>query len=152
MRFWTVGFLVVGLFCLVGCGPTKPPALPTGGKVTVRGGERTIPEGAFLVFHPTSEDLAKAMGTKPFATVGKDGSYELTSYIEKDGAPEGEYGVTIEWRPAPATKSILGEGPGMLGQPDAFGGEYGNPGNPKLKAKVEKGGTNRFDFVLTLPE
>lgn len=140
-------------FALVvtGCGDSKPKAIPAGGKITLKGGEVRFPEGAFVAFHPLDPALVKGLGTKPFATVDKDGNYELTSYAEKDGAPVGDYGVTVEWRAKPA-KNLLGEGSGGIAIPDFFGGRYGDPQNPVLKAKVEAGGKNRFDFDLTVPE
>jgi hypothetical protein len=148
MKRFLVACLSLSLF-LTGCGESKPKPLPAGGKITIKGGGKVIPAGAFVVFHPTDPKLSKEIGTKPFATVEKDGTYDLTCYAEKDGAPAGDYGVTIEWRAKSGT-NILGEGSGGLAIPDYFGGKYGDPNKPILKAKVDAGASNRFDFELVV--
>lgn len=74
-----------------GCGP-KPPALSTvSGKVFVNGKPA---EHATVVFHPTAADQTLP---KPRGTVGPDGTYTLTTTTTGDGAPPGEYRVTVEW-------------------------------------------------------
>ncbi len=51
---------------------------------------------ALVVFHALDENGAPT-GTRPHATVGPDGSYTLGTYGSEDGAPAGEYAVTVEW-------------------------------------------------------
>lgn len=148
--------LVVALgavFCALGCGfSSKPQALPAGGKVFIKG-SKIVPEGALVVFHPKDPGFEKKMSGKPFAKVGKDGSFKLTSFETGDGAPAAEYGVTIVWN-APNSGgtpqfSLSSEGGGASG-PDQFGGRYGRPAQPLLSAKVEKGSPNQFTFELDM--
>jgi hypothetical protein len=42
---------------------------------------------------------------KPHARIAADGTFQLSTYREHDGAPLGEYTVTVSWR-APANKQI----------------------------------------------
>lgn len=129
----------------VGCGGTgKPDALPAGGKVTFN--KTVVPVGALVVFHPTDPNAERRMGGKPFAKIKDDGTFALTTYAEGDGAPEGEYGVTIDWRPpAKGAKMSLSSEGGPDGPPK-LNPKYGNPQQPALKATVERGAPNQFTF------
>jgi hypothetical protein len=136
----------------LGCGDSKPQALPAGGKVSIKG-SKIVPEGALVVFHPKDPGFEKIMSGKPFAKVEKDGTFKLTSFQTGDGAPAAEYGVTIVWN-APnsggkSSFSLSSEGAGASG-PDQFGGRYGRPTQPLLSAKVEKGSPNQFNFELEI--
>jgi hypothetical protein len=100
--------------------------------------------GAFVVFHAQSPAVADAAAARPFAYVQEDGSFRLTTYAEGDGAPVGEYGVTIVWESAPRSSGPrIREG---NSGPDRLGGRYGDPQHPRLQATVQKGDTSlRFD-------
>jgi hypothetical protein len=108
---------------------------------------KTIPPaGALVVFHPVSADREKQVGGKPFAKVKEDGTFTLTTYTEDDGAPEGEYGVTVDWRTQPKEgKFSFGEGGGGASR---LTPKYGNPQQPVLRATVKKGDSNRFTFEV----
>jgi hypothetical protein len=129
---------------LAGCGSAgKPEVVPAGGKVTFN--KTTPPAGALVVFHPTDPAFEKRVGGKPFAKVKDDGTFALTTYVEGDGAPEGDYNVTVDWRPpAKETKFSLGDG-GPTGPPK-LNPKYSNPQQPVLKATVKKGDANQFTF------
>lgn len=51
--------------------------------------------GATVTLNPTTG--AKLTAT-PFAVVGDDGTFAVTSYSAGDGAPPGTYAVTVVWR------------------------------------------------------
>src|SRR5262245_20773626 len=75
-----------------GCGPKRKPVYPVHGQVFVAG----LPaEGALVIFLPIDDPDPQA--PKPSGKVGADGSFTLSSYVLQDGAPAGEYGVTILW-------------------------------------------------------
>jgi hypothetical protein len=129
--------------CVAGCGgPSRPAVHPVTGHVFF---QKTTPAaGAFVVFQPVTDGLEKAMAARPFAKVESDGSFSLTTYEAGDGAPEGEYGVTVVWAPPAASKGPrITDGGATL--PDKLGGRYGNPKKPALKASVKKG-ENTFEF------
>jgi hypothetical protein len=50
---------------------------------------------AFVVLHPVR--VAGKEFPKPRAKVAEDGSFVVETYAAKDGAPVGEYLVTVEW-------------------------------------------------------
>jgi hypothetical protein len=122
-----------------------PPCVAVKGKVVKKNGQPCA--GAFVVFHP-GKGLDVEMGQRrPFAYAGDDGSFELTTFKEKDGAPAGEYGVTVVWEvKAKDAGPKIGE---FNSAPsDALEGRYGNPRQPKLNATVVKAGENSFTFEV----
>lgn len=136
------------LLAICGCGGDgKPSAVPATGKVVFN--KTTPPVGALVVFHPKDPALAKAMSGTPLAKVGEDGTFALTSYAEADGAPPGEYGVTIDWRP-PAKNapklSLTDEGGG--GTKPALKPKYGDPRKPAFTVTVTEAGPNDFTFEV----
>lgn len=138
--------IAVGLVVLLaaGCGGGgKPEAVPAGGKVTYR--KTTPPAGALVVFHPKDPAFEKRVGGKPFGKVTDDGTFALTTYAENDGAPEGEYGVTVDWQPKQkaAKLSLSGEGGGGA---SVLNPKYGTPSQPFTTVTVKKGTDNRFTF------
>ena len=86
---------------LTGCGSREAgtPVVQVKGQVNFEG--RPIP-GAIVTLHPTaSSSSSGANGSSfvvtPFGVVSEDGTFQLTTRQPADGAPEGEYYVTISW-------------------------------------------------------
>jgi hypothetical protein len=130
---------------LAGCGGDgKPATVPVAVTVTHKGQPAA---GALVVFHPAADAREKEIGGKPFGKVKPDGTVAVTTYQEGDGAPEGEYGVTVQWtEAAPAGKlSLSGEGGGTR---DKLGGKYGDPRAPKFKVTVKRGDANQVELKL----
>jgi hypothetical protein len=140
------GCAFVLLVCAAGCGgDSRPTPVPAGGKVAYR--KSALPVGALVVFHPADPATEKVIGGKPFAKVKDDGTFELTTYAEGDGAPPGDYGVTIDWRPpAKGGKFALGGDGGDAGGAPKLNAKYSTPGAPAFKVTVKKGDPNRFTF------
>lgn len=95
-------------------------------------------EHATVVFHPvgaTGPDVVKPRGT-----VGADGSFKLTSYDGYDGAPAGDYQVTVELWLAAAKPD----------QPptNRLNAKFSRPETSGLKATVTKGPTKLEPFTL----
>jgi hypothetical protein len=81
------------LTCLVGCGgPRKAAVYPVAGTLTVSGQPAA---NAMVAFHPL--DQAGSQTALPVASTGPDGTYRLMTYAAGDGAPAGEYAVTVVW-------------------------------------------------------
>ena len=55
--------------------------------------------GAQVVLHPAQSDVAGFLLARPHGVVAADGSVRLTTYHTDDGAPEGDYVVTVIWTP-----------------------------------------------------
>jgi hypothetical protein len=130
---------------LSGCGGDgKPPAVPAGGKVMYR--KTAPPEGALVVFHPADPAAEKRVGGKPFGKVGADGTFRLTTYAAGDGAPEGEYGVTVDWQPKPKKESKFSLGGEGAGGASVLNPKYSNPQKPFATVTVKRGQPNEFAF------
>jgi serine/threonine-protein phosphatase CPPED1 len=90
--------------------------------------------GAFITL--TSEkDLPPAKPTRAFGVVEADGSFKLSTYQAFDGAPVGEYLISLTWRPAGKTGSSM------------LPARYDTPAKSGLRATITAG-TN--DIVLEL--
>jgi hypothetical protein len=95
--------------------------------------------GAVVFFHPQNPSEKDAV--RPQGTVGPDGTFELTTYSQNDGAPAGRYLVTVIW----------GE-PGSRGddfQRELLPRRYGSPSTSKLTAEVRDRPTELPPFQLT---
>ena len=139
--------LMAGMLSLAGCGDDKRPAtFAVSGKVMYR--KTTIPVGAVVVFHPIDPAVEKKIGGKPRGTVGEDGTYKLTMFGPDDGAPEGEYGVTVDWRVKPKeVKMVLSEEGGGGARP-ILNPKYSTPAQPFTKVTVKTGEKNEFNFEV----
>jgi hypothetical protein len=134
--------LAVTLVALTGCGGGTPPVEKAEGTVTVKGQPAA---GALVVFHP--KDAGRENDPKPVATVRDDGTFTLTTFADGDGAPAGEYGVTVVWNAKGKEAKLSLSSEGGAGA-DRLGGRYGDPRQPKLSATVKKGEPNTFKFAL----
>jgi hypothetical protein len=129
--------LVLGLALLCSsCNSGHKPVYPVRGKVLFEG--RPTP-GAVVFFHPVGEDGPDVL--RPTARVAKDGSFEVRTYKSKDGAPAGEYIVTVSW----TTKGAQGDDEGDQIIP----AKYLSPSTSPLRVKVEPQPNELQPFQLT---
>jgi hypothetical protein len=105
---------------LVGCGrsgPSRVATVPVRGSISFQG--QPI-GGAFVALHPKApRDFEAPTAT---AVVQPDGKFAVTTYDAGDGAPEGDYVVTVQWRKAIKSGGEFVPGPNLLpakyGQPE----------------------------------
>jgi 3',5'-cyclic AMP phosphodiesterase CpdA len=114
----------------------RRPTHPVVGKVFFEG---TPAANADVVFHLLSPD-GKRYTRAGDALVDPDGSFMLTTYTPNDGAPVGDYAVTVTLRTPPWDEQ------GKPG-PNQLPAKYSRPQTTELKAKVKEG-TNEFTFEL----
>jgi hypothetical protein len=95
-----VGLLTVALSA--GCGGKgrpemkgKLPLFPVTGKLMLDGQPMV---GATILFYPTTAFPAGAAKQRPRATVDTDGTFHVSTYANDDGAPAGDYKVTVSWK------------------------------------------------------
>lgn len=130
--------VVIGLASLAGCGGEPGPAVvPVFGKVMVDGRPAAK---ARLSFQPIGPRDPSAPPT--IAITEDDGSFRPTTILSHDGAPPGEYAVSVTW---PAIKEDHGE---EVEGADRLRGRYASPGGSGLKAVVEEGGGALPPFEL----
>lgn len=110
-----------------GCGDKETPVYPVTGKVTVAGKPAV---GAQITLVPEKADEP----ARPIGTTDREGAFKLTSRAKDDGAPAGEYKVTV---------TLLKQ----VGNPDdgqtvsLLPAKYGKPELTPLKATVASGPT-----------
>ena len=66
------------------------------------------------------------------AMTTEQGSFEISTYEQGDGAPAGEYSATFTWREL----AVMNQGADM---PDKLKDRYSNPQSSTFKVKVESG-------------
>lgn len=135
-RFGALLFVVAAL-ALAGCGQKGPTLYPVTGKVTGSDGKPL--ENATVVFHPA--EGAGPDAVKPRGKVGSDGTFTLTTHSAGDGAPAGEYRVTVElWLAGRGDEPPANRLPEKYAKPDQSG----------FKATVGAGPTDLPPFVVPI--
>src|SRR5688572_20752206 len=99
-----IGTLLLLALTLVGLGcggkEQRKPVFPVKGSVFVAGRSATK---ALVIFHPLNDPDPKA--PRPTGEVAADGTFTLSTHTAGDGAPAGEYAVTVTW---PSGSSTIG--------------------------------------------
>ncbi len=103
------------------------PVHPVTGQVTFNGKPAV---GAAVVFHAKAAD---GQFPAPRAYTDSQGNYALSTFNGQDGAPAGEYAVTVELRAPVLKDGELVAGPNVIPQP------YGSPKTTKLQVRVAEG-------------
>ena len=122
-------FVVTSLLCASCSRNDRANLSPVRGQVFVARDEPAA--GALVVFHPVAADHETRL--KPLAYVDEQGNFELTTYDQGDGAPSGEYVITVEWRERPATPFS----PDKEGK-DRFRGKYADPKSSEFRFTVDE--------------
>lgn len=118
----------------------KVPAFPVKGKVTFDGQPAA---GAFVVFHPKTSAKPGEEVLKPRATVKPDGEFTLSTASDGDGAPAGEYDVTVQW-----TKPVK-QGADLVAGPNVIPRAYAEPATTPLHATVRDSDNALEPFAIT---
>lgn len=105
---------------------TEQPVFPVTGSVLVRDQPA---ENALVVFHPLGQNAGENL--RPSGRVEADGTFTLESYRTDDGAPAGEYAVTVVW-----PEEASGPMPDPDLAPDRLRGRYANPQESSLRVSV----------------
>lgn len=116
------------LALLSGCnkGEQRPEVHPVAGQLTVNGQPA---EGALLSFHPADGVNFDQRGSRPRATVEADGSFTVSTYGDGDGAPAGEYAVSVVWIENPESATPV----------DKLDGRFADPEQSEWRVRIEEG-------------
>jgi hypothetical protein len=117
-----------------GNGKDRKSVYPVRGQVFFQGKPAA---GALVLFHPVNGDPTTV---RPHGRVDQDGIFVLSTYEARDGAPAGEYVVTIDWR-----QTIPGRGGGG---PSVLPPLYGTPKQSPLRATVNAESNNLAPFQI----
>jgi hypothetical protein len=119
---------------LVGCSEKWVDVFPVSGTLKVDG---QAPAGARLVLNSVNPLPAEAV--VPTGSVKADGSFVISSYQAGDGAPPGEYVVTVQW--FKYDKELGGAGPNVL--PEIYSSAKTSP----IKVTVNGGGPTTLEPI-----
>jgi len=130
-RLWVLCFCL----CLVSCESKygDHPPQPTSGQILVNG---QPVKGAMIIFHHVGDWGERTI--VPQAWTDEDGRFVLSTYATNDGAPAGDYQVTVKW-PAYRRKKI---------GPDKLGDRFAKPESSGLTARIVKGTNELPPFDL----
>ena len=93
MRTLFVAFIVASTTLTAGCGPGGDfPTAPTSGRVLCEG--QPVPH-VMVFFEPLETGTSALVGRSGFAIAKADGTFELSSYGDKDGAVIGRHRVRV---------------------------------------------------------
>jgi len=113
-----------------------PPTYPVQGVLKIDGQPAV---DAQVILHPAGGSDFDERGTRPTGRVGPDGSFKLTTYQPGDGAPAGNYVVTIYWAKDPES---------LEPSPDRLKGRYLDPAKSTIKIEIEETETILPPFKL----
>jgi hypothetical protein len=109
-----------------GCGKRGPVLYPVKGVVLINGQPAV---DVNVMFTPVIPPEAGATPLSPAGVTGEDGSFRLMSFKPGDGAPAGDYRVTVIYPMNRFNKHLSGI--------DRLKGKFANPKTSGLTAKVE---------------
>ncbi|MFO0809262.1 MAG: hypothetical protein U0746_11600 [Gemmataceae bacterium] len=134
------GSVVVVCIGLAGCArDAGTPVYPVRGKVLFDGKPT---ERALVILHPVGDGGPAA--SRPRGQVGPDGTFALTTFGTNDGAPAGEYLVTVEWWLSPGRAGGGDDRPPVNRLP----GKYAKPESSGLKVRIAAGPNELQPFEL----
>ena len=137
--------LVAGALATASCGSDRESVYPVKGQVLLDGRPA---ENASVVLHPQggSEQLERL---RPHGRTDSEGCFQLTTYVAGDGAPAGEYKVTVTCPgPAPEMDPDHPDPEMAIMGPDRLNGRYRDAGVSPLRVTVVKGTNNLKPFDL----
>ncbi len=133
--------LLAGSMIGVGCGEAERPELtvfPVSGSIRIDGKPPVGAEIRCRPSHPLKDPAHRSI--EPFAFVERDGTFKIGTYLGDDGAPPGEYSLTIVW------PVITVEGGEEVRGADRLKGRFARPDQPIAKITV------RPDEETSIPE
>ncbi len=135
----TACILALALLSWTGCGSRVQgiPQYAVHGKVVSKGQPAA---GAIVALHP-KDKAAAALPYAPRGIVDKDGSFVIGSRTKDDGAPEGDYAVTIIWPKDEDPQKQFDNTP-----PDRLKNRYNDPKHTKWNVHVAAGANTLETF------
>lgn len=139
---WTIFSALLLVATIAGCGsstdPNQLPVFPVKGQIAFRG---KTPSGALVVLHP--KNSASGIEVRPSGHVRDDGTFSVTSYKADDGAPSGEYAITVQWQ-----KTIKNKNGDLARGPNEIPKKYSLPNTSPLAVKIAEGENKLPPIVL----
>jgi hypothetical protein len=136
----------LGLGCLTfasSCGKSKIeikgqlPVFPVSGQLTMDGQPMA---DAQLVFYSAEERPKGTSRIRPHATTNEDGTFRVSTYGSEDGAPVGQYRVTVSWKgPSIGPSGEVGVAGDDDDRPEKVPAAFRNPKFSRIKVEIAEG-------------
>lgn len=136
-RSWSVLFAALALTAASCSREGRPPVYPVRGTATF---QKKPAAKAVVVLRPAAPGAVN--DALPHAEVGPDGSFRIGTFGADDGAPAGEYVVTITWPEARTDPS------GDEVTTDRLKGRFADPARSPWKVTVKDGENELGPFRL----
>lgn len=123
------------------------PTFPVSGRVLYKGQPA---KGAVVAFHPLGDNAQAKPRILPNADCSADGKFTLSTYNQHDGAPAGEYAVTV-YLAGPKEKvsdEDAGDEEQRAIQKNLLPAEYGNKDTTPLRYTVKPGDNPPAEYDL----
>ena len=127
-RSWSLLLAVLALTAASCSRESRPPVYPVRGAVMF---QKKPAAKAVVVLRPTAPGPPGA--TLPHGAVGPDGTFRIGTFGADDGAPAGEYVVTITWPEARTDPS------GDEVTTDRLKGRFADPARSPWKVTIKEG-------------
>ncbi len=130
--------------------PGPIPVHPVSGRVTYKG--KPVP-GALVAFHPVAAPATgpakpgEAGPPRPTGKTDADGNFKLHSYVGDDGAPAGDYKVSVALAGSAETRNIMAKDASKTPN-TTLPPRYADPGKSDLTATVGDGDNALAPFDL----
>ena len=131
-----VTLLAAAAGCGKKAGPERVAVYPVEGSITFKG--QPMP-GAVISFHPKAP---QENVPPPRAEINKDGVLKVSTYDGGDGAPEGEYVVTVLWY------KLVKNGKDVVAGPNVIPQKYTSAERSDLTTVIKGPGPNKIEFQL----
>lgn len=107
-------------------------------------------EGASVVFYPVGGS-ERLQDLRPRGTTNVDGRFQLQTYLPGDGAPVGEFKVTIEWYGKPAPEDSTNERHDAIKmRPNLLLETFAAPESTPVNATISNGNNTLEPFQVKL--
>lgn len=137
LRVKCIAILV--LTAAIGCsGQSHPKLHDVRGAATF---QRKPAAKAVVVLRPVSQDAAGKL--LPHGEVQADGTFRIGTFADGDGAPAGEYRVTITWPESRAEPDGV-----EIASGDRLKGRFNDPAKSKWTIQVREGSNVLEPFIL----
>lgn len=121
--------LAVACLLLSGCGSApdwQVKTHPAHGTITIN---NSPPAGAVVELRKLGQEKPDARNSRPWAVVEDDGAFHLGTYAKGDGAPAGDYAITVRWPPVNT----------QFTTEDKLNGAYSKPEVSQWKVTIKEG-------------
>jgi hypothetical protein len=135
VRAAALSLVVVAAGCSSSQSKDRLPVFRTTGEIHV-GGQPA--EGVTVVLIPAEGSEAAGKKLSPSAVTEVDGTYQISTYDQGDGAPEGEYRITLK-RYVDPSSGKNGPPEGFMPEVDRWNGKYSKPDKSPWKASITQG-------------